>query len=69
MRKNLKRICLNRETLRRLDAPILWRIRGGGTQVAACISAEGYCTTWAWSDCGDCPTTKWCGPSQPDKLM
>ena len=69
MKKRFKRICLNRETLGRLDTPLLRRVVGDGTQVAACISAEGYCTTWAWSDCGNCPTTKWCGPPQPEQLV
>lgn len=50
-----KKLVLNKETLRNLNNGLLNAAVGGGTNVAACISAAyGSCTTWAYSDCGDC---------------
>lgn len=60
MKKKLRRLALNRETLRVLDNLGLRPAIGVATTMAACLSARGDCTTWRQTDCGECNTGEVC---------
>jgi hypothetical protein len=55
------RLKLSKETIRELTPHELRVTRGGATDIAACISAQGNCGTWQQTDCGACWTTEVCG--------